>query len=87
MTWEGEKLDSGRPVRSDYNRIGVETLKWISGSGKGQNRADAKIIWRQILIFLQLSLEVRHRFQAWVTGRMAVTETNQIISNMCFLAY
>lgn len=39
-------------------------------------------MWRQNLKFLQLLLKTRPRFQARVTGRMVVTETNQIISTM-----
>lgn len=44
-------------------------------------------MWRQNLKFLQLLLKMRPRFQAWVTGRMVVTETNQIISTMYLFAY
>lgn len=81
-------MDSGRPIRSAYNRIGVEIPKQVSGSGKGQKRTEAKNnVETGSNFFVQLYLKVRHRFQAWVTRRMAVTETNQVINNMCFLTY
>lgn len=87
MIWEGQTLESGRPVKDAGSRIGTDTLQSASGSGKGEKKAEAKTMWRQNLKFLQLLLKMRPRFQAWVTGRMVVTETNQIISTIYLFAY
>lgn len=87
MIWEGQTLESGRPAKDAGSRIGVDTPRLASGSGEGEKKAEAKTVWRQNLKFLQLLLKMRPRFQAWVTGRMVVTETNQIISTIYLFAY